>query len=104
MSDNTLPTVEILDAQVTVPTHVVYRQFASETVMLNLQTGKYHGVNPTGSRFLQVLERSGTVRAAASVLADEYAQPLDEMTRDVAEFCADLHRRGLIELDGDSSS
>ena len=37
-------------AQVSLAPDVVYRTFATETVILNLQTGRYHGLNKTGGR------------------------------------------------------
>lgn len=88
----------ILEARATVPPHVVYRDLVSEVVVLNLQTGRYHGLNPTGGRFLSALERAETVRDAATALAAEFSSPLEEVERDVVELCADLHSRGLIEL------
>lgn len=81
------------------PEHVVHRKFAAETVLLNLETGQYHGVNPTGGRMLEVLEQAGTVGEAAAQLAGEYDQPAEQVERDLQEFCADLAERGLVEVD-----
>lgn len=81
-----------------VPEHVVYRSFAHETVILNLRTGRYHGINTTGGRMLDLLANEYTVETAAAALAEEYGRPHDEVERDVLEFCADLAQRGLIEL------
>jgi hypothetical protein len=50
---------------VRVPEHVVYRKFAEETVALNLQTGRYHGLNPTAAAMVQALRDEPTVAAAA---------------------------------------
>jgi hypothetical protein len=88
----------ILDCAVRVPPHVVYRTFALETVLVNLEKGLYHGVNPTGGRMLDVLGRAPTVRDAAARLADEYAQPVETMEADLCAFCSDLLDRGLIEV------
>jgi coenzyme PQQ synthesis protein D (PqqD) len=88
----------LLSERALVPQHVVYRAFAHETVVLNLQTGKYHGLNPTAARFLEALEREPTIRDAAQRLAEEYARPPDEMEIDICAFCSDLLQRGLIEL------
>jgi Coenzyme PQQ synthesis protein D (PqqD) len=85
-------------ARADVPDHVVYREFAHETVILNLQTGRYHGVNATGGRILDLLASRATIGAAATRLAEESGQPLEEIERDVLAFCADLASRGLIEL------
>jgi len=52
-----------------VPNNVVYRTFAYETVVLNLNTGKYHGLNRTAGRMLESLDRSPTVGEAVELLA-----------------------------------
>lgn len=87
-----------LAAQVRVPEHVVYRAFVKETVVLNLNTGKYHGLNPTGGRMLEVLTKAESIGAATAELAAEYGQSQDQVERDVLSFCDDLVERGLIEL------
>lgn len=87
-----------LAAQVRVPEHVVYRAFVKETVVLNLKTGKYHGLNPTGGRMLEVLTKAESIGAATAELAAEYGQSQDQVERDVLSFCDDLVERGLIEL------
>ena len=89
---------ELLRAHARVPEHVVYRTFVRETVVLNLETGRYQGLNVTGGRILDLLEADETVGSAAGHLAGEYRRPLDEVERDVCEFCADLIDRGLIEV------
>jgi coenzyme PQQ synthesis protein D (PqqD) len=98
-----LETSSILDSAVSVPGHVVYRAFASETVILNLQTGKYHGVNQVGGRMLEVLHKATSAREAAVQLAEEYNRPLEEIERDLSAFCSDLAQRGLVELKHDGS-
>jgi hypothetical protein len=87
-------------ATVRVPQHVVYRSFVSETVVLNLQTGKYHGVNPSGGKMLEALERHGTIEAAADALVDELEVSREELQQDLVEFCRRLEERGLIEIVG----
>jgi phosphoribosylamine-glycine ligase len=88
----------IANATVRVPDNIAYRSFAAETVVLNLDTGKYHGLNTTGGRMLEVLDRAATVRDAVRQLADEYGRPIEEIEVDVAEFCADLAERQLVRV------
>lgn len=89
----------ILAATVRVPGHVVHRAFPAETVLLNLQTGRYHSLNPTGGRMLELLEATSAVAEVAVQVADEYGQPLHDVQRDLCRLCADLAKRGLIEID-----
>ena len=88
----------VLLARPSVPDHVVYREFVSETVVLNLETGTYHSLNPTGGTMLETLGASATIQDAAVTLADRYSRPLPEIEDDLYEFCLDLHDRGLVEL------
>ncbi len=89
----------LLETTVKVPQHVVHRSFPSETVVLNLQTGKYHGLNPTAGRMLVALTEQGSVRAAAVAVAAEYDQPAEATERDICDLCDALIERGLIEID-----
>ncbi len=88
----------LLSASVVVPQHVVHREFAMETVVLNLQSGMYHGLNPTGARMLHALERSPTVGDAAAGLAVEYGIGQQQIEDDLCDLCSQLLERGLLEL------
>ncbi len=80
------------------PDHVVYREFVNETVVLNLETGTYHGLNPSGGKMLETLGAAATVREAAVSLAEYFGRPLREIESDLYEFCVRLHEHGLVEL------
>ena len=97
-TDHTVTNEALLAEKARIPNHVVYRPFVKETVILNLQTGKYHGLNPTGGRMLELVERSATIGAAAQQLAAEYGRSVEEMKADLCDFCRDLLDRGLIEV------
>jgi hypothetical protein len=97
--DGELVGVEERDGIVRVPEHVIYRAFQSETVLLNLKTGQYHGLNATGGRMLELLRETGSTEATAERIADEYGVPLAEVRTDLSAFCSDLAARGLIEMD-----
>jgi len=84
---------------VRIPKHVVFRSFGSETVLLNLATGQYHGVRGTGGRMLELLAETSDFEVAARRVAEEYGHPLDQVERDMRELCAALAERSLIELD-----
>ena len=94
----------VLGAKARIPSHVVFRSFPRETVVLNLDTGKYHGLNPTAGRMLELLEKSETVDAAAVRLAEEYGQELAVIRRDLYELCVELRERGLLEIVGNDGN
>jgi hypothetical protein len=88
----------VLRARISVPQHVVYRDFPAETVVLNLQAGRYYGLNPTAGRMLAALDRTELVEDAAKAVAGEFSRPLREVEVDICRLCAQLLDRGLIEL------
>lgn len=101
MKSNGTGNAEETGTRVRVPDHVVFRPFPGETVALNLQTGKYHGLNPVAGRMVEVLIDTGDVEATANLLAEEYGQPVETVAADLHSLCEDLSRRGLIELHAD---
>lgn len=88
----------ILERQVRIPGHVVYRDFVNETVMLNLETGTYHGLNRTAGVMLATLDSASSVRAAAERLASENGWDAATVERDIVTLCRTLAESGLIDL------
>jgi hypothetical protein len=91
-------TAALPTSRFSVPQHVAYRSFPSETVVLNLQTGQYHGLNATAGSMFEALQQTSSVRDAAAAVAEEYAQPHVIVEQDMCELCNALLARGLIEL------
>jgi hypothetical protein len=90
---------QILNGSAALPDHMVFRSFVTETVILNLNSGQYHGTSAVGGTMLEALDEHETVREAAHALAKHFDRPNDEIERDIVDFCLDLHQRGLIVLD-----
>lgn len=97
MSASTSATVP--PSKVTIPQHVVFRAFVEETVVLNLESGRYHGLNPTAGRMLELLGEVGEVGEAAKRMAEETGMPAERVTEDLNAFCSSLAERGLIEVE-----
>ena len=89
----------LLRDRVRVPEHVVYRDFGDETVILNLESGTYHGLNQTAATMLSTLGESDSVSTAIDRLAAEFGQDRGVIERDVLKLCRALAERNLIERD-----
>lgn len=87
-----------MDMHARVPEHVVFREFALETVVLNLESGQYHRLNATGGRMLELLNENGSVADAADALAAQFTEAAATVPNDLCAFCRALSKRGLIEL------
>jgi hypothetical protein len=87
---------QLLESRARLPQHVVHRSFVAETVVLNLRTGKYHGLNPTAGKMLEALEAAPTVGDAVPALADEYGLEPEQIQADLLTLTRGLIERGLI--------
>src|SRR4051794_21324074 len=88
----------IARSQVSIPAHVVFRALGNETVLLNVRTGQYHGLDEVGSRFFAVMTEASDLAAASAILAAEYEQPPERIEADLEGFCQELQGLALIEL------
>lgn len=79
--------------------NVVHRSFGAETVLLNLETGEYHGLRGSGGRMLELLDETGDTDASARRLAAELDHPLEEVRRDMDELCQALAARSLLTIE-----
>jgi hypothetical protein len=91
---------QLLTARLRLPGHVVRRDFGEETVILNLGSGNYHGLNATAELMLETLGRSDTVSTAIDELVEVTGQPRTVIEPDVLTLCDTLMERGLLQDDG----
>ena len=88
----------LLRSRVTVPEHVVRREFAEETVALNLRTGRYHGLNATAAEMLDALAAGRAPLAVAQEVAERAGVPLERVQGDLVTLLRALADRDLVEL------
>ena len=90
-----------LTDKITASDDVVARVVAGETVLLNLATGTYFGLNEVGGRIWQLLDSGGCTLAEAAVkLEAEFEVSLEAAQADVLSLAGDLTEHGLIEREG----
>lgn len=89
--------------KIVIPDHVVFRPFVSETVVLNLETGLYHALNPTAGRMLEVIAETGELEASLRKLIDEFDADDAVIRKDVVGLIEQLRERGLITIAGTPS-
>ena len=76
----------------------VFRQLsaAEGAVVLNLETGEYHGVNAVGVLLWERLESACTLADLVDEVRGRVADQPDALDDDVAAFVAALQQRGLV--------
>lgn len=85
-----------LEDRVAVHPSVICRELAGETVLLNLESGVYYGLDRVGTRAWQLLLQDKTVADVCSTMADEYETTLDTLHGDVLSLVRELCEKGLV--------
>ena len=86
------------ERKMTIPDHVMARQVGDETVILDLGSGHYFGLDPVGARIWRLVEEGRSVPQIVATLLDEYEVTADQLQRDVDALLDDLVTRGLLEV------
>lgn len=94
------PSREIgFDTVVAQATGLVAADMDGEKVMLNIEKGKYYGLDGVGSRIWELIEKPHTVRAIVAKLLEEYDVEEKNCQDDVLAFLNKLHDQGLVVID-----
>lgn len=86
------------DQSVIVPAEVVVREVDGEAVLLNLETGKYFGLNRAGARMFRALSERGSIRGACTSLIAGYDVSAEQLEADLVELVATLVDNGLLRI------
>ena len=85
-----------LDTKLTVPPQVMSRLVGDETVLLNLESGFYFGLDSVGQRIWEAVSDGKALGDSVDVIVAEYDVERDQAESDVLEFAATLLERGLL--------
>ena len=90
--------MEIRDDQVfTVSKDVLFQEVSGETVLLDLESEQYFGLDEVGTRIWALLNEGQGVAAIVETLLTEYEVEREQLEADVRELLAALLDAGLIE-------
>lgn len=67
-----------------------------ETVLLDVNSGIYFGLNEVGTRIWELLSHGSALGSVTAAVAQEFDVEQEELARDLAAFVRELESRGLI--------
>ena len=85
-----------LDAKLSIPPQVMSRLVGDETVLLDLATGVYFGLDGVGKRIWESIAEGNDLGQAVADIVAEYEVDEERAQADVIEFASDLVSRGLL--------
>ena len=86
-----------LNDSLRIPDNVATRAIGNETVLLNLDTGIYFGLDAIGSRFIELLESNGTLSAVHRLMLEEYEVKPEVLEADLLRLSDEMYSKGLLE-------
>jgi hypothetical protein len=89
-----------LSESIRVSDEVVSREVGDETMLLDLSSGTYFGLDPVGARFWQLLEEGKSPIEARETLAAEYDVEPAQLERDLEALLDALASHGLVSAAG----
>lgn len=87
-----------LSDTVTIPAEVMARSVGDETVLLDLASGTYFGLDPVGARIWALMGEGRSLRAVCDVIQGEYDVTRDTIEADVLRLLGQLRAKGLVRV------
>ena len=85
-----------LETKLTIPTQVMSRLVGDETVVLDLASGTYFGLDGVGKRIWESVTEGCSLGETAAVIAAEFEVDEVQAKSDLMAFATDLVDRGLL--------
>jgi hypothetical protein len=86
------------DQRISVPADVLVQELEGESVLLNLKSECYFGLDEVGTRMWAVLSNSASIQQAYEALLAEYDVEPDVLRRDLLNLIDKLIEHGLVEI------
>jgi Coenzyme PQQ synthesis protein D (PqqD) len=78
--------------------HVLVRFLDKESVLLNLETERYYGLDETGTRMWQLLTSAPSIEAAYQELQNEFDVESELLRLHLSELLGRLVENGLLQI------
>jgi hypothetical protein len=91
-----MESIDNVTISLTISPDVVARQVGDETVILQIGSGTYFGLDPAGARIWQLIEEGKILDEICEVLLDEYEVSREKLEADIAVFIKGLSAQNLI--------
>jgi hypothetical protein len=89
-----------LNDHLKIPDEVLSTRVGEDTVLLNLQTGMYHSLDPVGTRFLDLVQTGGGLDAVHHAMLEEFDVSNARLETDLLKLSQDMLAKGLLVKGG----
>jgi hypothetical protein len=87
-----------LQQKVTISSEVLSQEVDGETVLLDLESENYFGLDEVGTRIWQLLNEGSNLQTVFDILLGEYDVDEKQLEKDIQDHVARLVEAGLVSL------
>jgi hypothetical protein len=87
-----------LTMRAVVPSHVLIRHLDEESVLLNLESERYFGLDATGTRMWELATSEPSIALALKKLQEEYEVEPDILQNHLTQLLSGLVENGLLQV------
>ena len=88
----------MFDSRLRVPEDVLVSDLDGESVILNLKTESYFGLDTVGARMWTAVTTADSIQAAYDTLAEEFDVDPQQLRADLVEILDNLIEHGLLKV------
>jgi len=88
-----------LKQTITLSPDVISQEVSGETVLLDLESENYFGLDEVGTRIWQLIESAGDLEAIFNTLLEEYDVEEEELLGDLSNLVGEIEKLGLVKLE-----
>lgn len=87
-----------LKMRAVVPAHVLIRELDGESVLLNLESERYFGLDATGTRMWELMTTEPCIASALKKLQEEYEAEPEVLRNHLTQLLSGLMENGLLQV------
>ena len=88
-----------LNQTITLSPDVISQEVSGETVLLDLNSENYFGLDEVGTRIWQLIKETGKLQAVYDTLLAEYDVSEEQLLADLEKLIVEVEKIGLIRLE-----
>ncbi len=87
-----------LNQSITLSPDVISQEVSGETVLLDLESENYFGLDEVGTRIWQLIQETGSLRDVYDTLLAEYEVSEEQLRSDLENLVSEIEKLGLVSL------
>ena len=88
-----------LNQTITISPDVISQEVSGETVLLDLESENYFGLDEVGTRIWQLLQENKDLSSVVTTMLEEYEVSEEQLNEDMDALLGEVHTLGLITME-----